>query len=42
MFQDKDDNDDDDDDGPSSTTTGSSLSALSISFLNLLAPEFYV
>jgi hypothetical protein len=36
MFQDKDDNeDDDDDDAPSFTTTGSSVPALSISFLNL-------
>jgi hypothetical protein len=37
MFQDGDDDDDDDDDNdaPSSTTTGSSVPALSKSFLNL-------
>ena len=37
MFRDEDDDDDDDDDDdkPSSTTTGSSVPALSTSFLNL-------
>jgi hypothetical protein len=35
MFQDEDDDDDDGNDAPSSNTTGSSVPALSTSFLNL-------